>query len=304
MAPDLSRARWYVRHAGAESGPFPTGQVRDYLLLGRFAVSDPVSRDRVEWIAAEDVVGLLPEALVHHGRGLDEAQVIHARLRADERSGLERRQDEVCTAETAGDRRRADRRRPEPEAFELARHTRVAALHRRRGMPNVYVLGAGLIGAVSLAVVLVATLSGGTETQAPNCAAPAASGVNWNGCALLGLKANGADLSQASMREARLSGASLRRARLVDSDLSYADLSGANLARADLRRAKLVGTNLSGANLASASFGAADLTAADMRGANIAGATFRDGTLDRAIWIDGSSCARGSVGKCRAANSK
>jgi hypothetical protein len=65
--------------------------------------------------------------------------------------------------------------------------------------------------------------------------------------------------------------------------LAYAKLSGMDLAHADLRRANLIGVT----------FIRATLFGADLSGAKIAGANFSG-----ALWIDGSICQAGSVGRC------
>ncbi len=68
-------------------------------------------------------------------------------------------------------------------------------------------------------------------------------------------------------------GCYLSNARLSGMDLTNADLRGANLIGATLIRATLYGANLRGAKLA---------------GANFSGA----------LWVDGSICRVGSVGRC------
>ena len=77
-------------------------------------------------------------------------------------------------------------------------------------------------------------------------------------------------------------------------DLYAADLSGANLSGADLSGANLAGADLSGANLAGA-----DLTAAKLVDANLAGANLDSARLAGALWLDGSTCAPGSIGACK-----
>ncbi len=65
----------------------------------------------------------------------------------------------------------------------------------------------------------------------------------------------------------------LYKAPLSNINLTNADLAGANLRKADLRDATLYKANISGANL---------------NHANLEGAT----------WVDGTTCLKGSIGKC------
>jgi uncharacterized protein YjbI with pentapeptide repeats len=65
--------------------------------------------------------------------------------------------------------------------------------------------------------------------------------------------------------------------------LAYAKLSGIDLTYADLRNTNLIG----------ATFIKATLVGANLGGAKIAGANFTG-----ALWVDGSICQTGSVGRC------
>ena len=93
-----------------------------------------------------------------------------------------------------------------------------------------------------------------------------------------------ADLSEANLSLANFSKARLADARLVEANLRLTDLRGADLRGADFSDAKLTGAKLQKANLQDAI-----LDDANLNGANFSGA----------IWIDGSECAPGSVGRCK-----
>ncbi len=81
---------------------------------------------------------------------------------------------------------------------------------------------------------------------------------------------------------------------------SKCDLSQANLEGIDFYGAKLDGANLSGANLKGTL-----LNDADLRGANLKGAltdketNFSGAKLSEAIWMDGSKCDSGQIGRCK-----
>jgi len=56
---------WFIRRKGGSiKGPFPTGQVEQYLLLGRFVISDEVSLDKVDWKKISSIPQLIPEILI------------------------------------------------------------------------------------------------------------------------------------------------------------------------------------------------------------------------------------------------
>ena len=71
----------------------------------------------------------------------------------------------------------------------------------------------------------------------------------------------------------RCRGCDFYKANLDRMDLTNADLSGSNLKRAKFRQATLYGANLSGTNMMGTDF-------------------------EGAMWIDGTICQKGSIGKC------
>lgn len=76
---------------------------------------------------------------------------------------------------------------------------------------------------------------------------------------------------------------------------SKCDLSGANLEGIDL-----YGANLSGANLKGTLFNDADLRGANLKGASTDKETsFTGAKLSEAIWMDGSKCRSGQMGRCK-----
>lgn len=95
------------------------------------------------------------------------------------------------------------------------------------------------------------------------------------------------------LRRANFSGKDLSGANLSGSFLIGANLRGANLTRANLSRAIFVDAVLSDSNLTGA-----NLTRADLGGAYIVNVNLSDANLSEAIWTDGTTCKKGSVGKC------
>ncbi len=160
-----------------------------------------------------------------------------------------------------------------------------------------YALVAGLLALI----LFVALRLGPMPVPAdPDCGAQPSPGVNWSNCNLEELAAKHADLTGANLRNASLRSASLMGARLTRADLSYAELVHADLSYAELDRAVLVGANLQQADLTYAQLSGADLAYADLSGAQLGGAELVGARLDNAIWIDGSLCTPGLVGRCLA----
>jgi uncharacterized protein YjbI with pentapeptide repeats len=81
---------------------------------------------------------------------------------------------------------------------------------------------------------------------------------------------------------------------------SKCDLSQANLAGIDFYGANLSGANLSGANLKGTLFNDADLKGANLKGALVDKETnFTGAKLSDAIWMDGTKCKSGQMGRCK-----
>ena len=96
------------------------------------------------------------------------------------------------------------------------------------------------------------------------------------------------DLTDTNLSKADLANSNVRVALLSNSNLSNANLQGVDFYKSDMQDANLKGANLEGANLKKALLMGADLEGAILKGANLSGAR----------WIDGSICAKGSIGKC------
>ncbi len=115
------------------------------------------------------------------------------------------------------------------------------------------------------------------------------------GCDLRHANLDGKKLVDADLRGADFRGARLREANLTGARLIGADFRGANLRGAFLQRnLQKKSTSLRGADLRGAIF-----RKANPRGALIEGAAWRGANLVEAIWIDGQTCQRGSIGECK-----
>lgn len=116
-------------------------------------------------------------------------------------------------------------------------------------------------------------------------------------------EAPGVDMHESSMASIRLDGSNLQGANLSYSIIQLASLKGTNLMLANLEGAHMHGVNLQNANLMLANLRKvnlldADLSGANLQGANLQGAIIIKAKFDGATWVDGRSCATGSIGKC------
>jgi hypothetical protein len=283
---------WYVRRGDVVKGPFQTALIKRYLLMGRIRASDELSLDKEVWHVPPHYPMFSPEKLEE-----DRATVM---AREDERNGGDRRHNEAPD-NPYKERRSGEERRsaetPETVARRKRRQRVLASLKPTR-QSNVV---PALVSAFAVALIVVSGFlfkprGGGSE---PDCDAAPAPGVNWSNCRKEGVDAHGTDLRGAVLRSARLTGANLEGVQLQGGDLAYADLVDITLLGSDLTGATLKGTTLRKAVLTGAKFEGADLSYADLSDALIEGAGFADARLDHAIWIDGRTCAPGSIGACR-----
>ena len=169
---------------------------------------------------------------------------------------------------------------------------------QRSSMNGVWLPFSILISVAVVAVVMTVWLWEPTEIADPQCSAVPAPGVDWRYCRKSGLNLSGSNFSGANLTsahfqesdfsESNFQGAVLNYGNFSDADLSYSDLSGADLKGANLVNAKLTYSNLTSANL---SF-------ADLTGASLGGAKLDNTHLDHAIWLDGRTCAAGSIDEC------
>lgn len=305
MAEETPRpAQWFVRRGTTVKGPFPASQISKYLVLGRIRTSDEVSSDREQWCTVAEVPGLVPREL-REGAGEEELQRL--RQREDERSGVERRAAGEPPPDGEDQRQEdGERRRPEPEAMLRHRRQKAELLNRlregseRERRSRRWILPA-ILG-VTVAVVITGVMMGPSITvEDPNCEAAPAPGVNWNNCTLELLEARESDLSGARIRNARLREADLMGATLEGADLAYTDLTKANLGYTDLSGADLKGATLEAADLTYADLTGADMSYADLKNASLGGAVITGTIFSGAVWHDGRTCARDSVGGCRQA---
>jgi len=278
----------FIRREKTVKGPFPAGQIAQFLLVGRFKLSDEVSTDREEWKPIKACPELIPDVL----RGDPDDAQAQDRLAAAKRWADERRPSVKGSDDD-------QRKSPESDTTLQYRKHRESVYRRFSQRKD-----AAAIQAIIVLVLVVTSIYIGfsfmpqQQSTDAACQAPASAGVNWKYCRLAGTIAIKQDLSKAVLNSAILTGANFYASTFTEADLDYADLSVSNLSFAVFNNASLKGTNLQQTDLSNADFTQANLSYADFSGAKIKGMKLTGAKLDNAIWVDGNTCLAGSIGKC------
>lgn len=283
-------------------GPYPGKQVSRYILLGRICESDELKPDDGDWATLSAYPELIPEVMKLPPTKENLQKLHMARMHEDERRPGDRRErapnppsDELCEKRSGNERRREETQ--EELHHRLLRYQHLHGTQTSRKLYR-YPLVASVLVLVGLLVSYVLEQIE-PEPVAPDCAASARPGVNWNNCNQAGLVANQAELIGASISNARMDTAQLSGAKLTGANFEYTSLNLSNLRQADLSHARLVGVTLRGADLRNSTLIQADLSYANLSGASIEGADFTGAILDNAIWVDQKPCVPGSVGVCK-----
>jgi uncharacterized protein YjbI with pentapeptide repeats len=100
------------------------------------------------------------------------------------------------------------------------------------------------------------------------------------------------------MMNAILANGNFVESSFIRTNLYEANLEGGIFEKANFSSANLTRVNLKGASLIETNFTNSNLFEADLMGANILNANFEGANLNNAIWIDGSKCSLGSIGRC------
>ena len=146
-------------------------------------------------------------------------------------------------------------------------------------------------------VAAIALVAAGPPMDSPGGANAVDQLLDTNACP--GCNLHKADLTKAELDGADLTGADLTQANLFRAKLQDAVLVDARLNHANLLQANLMDADLTGADLTDARLISADLTGADLTDAVLDGAKLQGAKLNGAIWVDGTECGPGSVGRCK-----
>lgn len=295
-----TRHLWYTRSNNAVKGPFTTGMIQRFLLIGRVSTDTPVSQNKQDWHELNSVPDLIPEEMRHVVSAEDQQRLLQARLREDER-GKDRRRAELDDFQ--GRRHQHDDRR-QFENIDMRLHREVKTqIHDeytgkdRRGLSAaMFILG---ITTIVVTALFWYVESGKSVMKISDCNGFPGPGMNWNHCQMEGAQLTGLNLENAQLNNTNLTAADMRDTILHAADLSYANLSLATLTQADARQSLFKGADLRNANLSHVDFTNADLSYADLRNADVVGAKFQNTLLTKAIWVDGKICTSSKKGQCR-----
>lgn len=290
---------WYTRKSEQIQGPFPLGLIQRWILLGRLTDDDEVSSDKKEWQRVQQHPELIPEVMRNCDSPEAQERLNAARRREDERT-TDRRQSRESVG--ACDRRGRDRRKAEGLDLKIHRvnrqvsHATSSTTARSSFFPLALLIG--LLIALWSAGVFVYTVSTNPTESTSICEMKLVSEGDFSNCALEGLVARGANLTHINLTNSDLHGADLHRANLVQARLAYANLSTADLSYAQLVSVNAIGAALRSSDLSNANLQDANFSYSDLRGANLGGANLSNARFDKAIWLDGTECAVGSLGGC------
>ena len=290
----ITNHAWYIRHNDTIEGPFPAGQIKQELLLGRYRLDHEVSHDKESWKKIKTIRELIPEVLLTDRDDPDRNERISAAKRwADERR-VERRGD---NREKDDGQERRDTESYESVEYRFNREVTMRDVRSKRN--NQWIALGSLFLVIGVIIYFAFTLVPAPEKAVANCDAAAGPTVNWSHCRMAGVQKLNQDFTAATMQSTDLSSANFYAANFTSADLSYADLGGAHLRLVDFTQANLKGASLRNVDVTEANFTQADLSYVDFTGATVDKADFTEAKLDSAIWTDGKKCQAGSVGQCR-----
>ena len=313
---------WYTRRGEVVRGPFPPGQIRRYLILGRIVDTDELSVDQINWNPVRDHEDLYPEELTADLNDPAARERLRlARVREDERIRQRRNEPRYDVGPEEELRRPAagDRRQPE-DVFTLSsreHRKRIiehepATNHRHR---NVALAVTGVFIGVFLLAILITPES---ESYSFHCLKTAVPGVNWSNCTKQAMDLRGLDLRRSQIVNAFLDKSELSNSDFSHSRLDYTNFSQTTMLRARFDNAQLKGAVFRGAHLKDTSMKSvkmsfvilqeavlnnvnlenADLESADLTGATLQDVNLQGVNLTNAIWVDGTLCGPGSIGEC------
>lgn len=289
---------WYIKTAQGVTGPFPSGQIAQMVLLGRINLDDMVSHDKDKWVNIRNVDSLIPDVY----KTADDDDLSKERIEAAKRWADERREER--RNEVRADKGSRDgRRMSESDDERMHREKRERAyknISRPRKLPFLQI--------VLLLIILVVSVyfsflySPDQKVASVDCNMAPGPSVNWKNCNKSGLIALKKDMRNSNLSSANLAGANLVGSNLSSVNASYVDFSRANLSYVVLAKAILKGANFRNADLRNANLDNADLQYANFKNSNIASASLKNADLSFAIWTDGKKCGAESVSVCKTTN--
>ncbi len=278
---------WFIRRKeGQIKGPFPSGQVEQYLLLGRFVISDEVSLDKVEWRKISSIPQLIPEILVTAKYDeLGQQKLASKKRWADERRGL------------SSDKPGVERRHVETK--DANRHDSNETTIKKQKIFLAYTQIAIVLLLVSVVAYMSFQYMPDNVVSVSNCSTVPGPDINWTHCQKIGLRLNNVDMSESELSSVSFTGAYFSNVNFSNTNLAYSELSLTNLKKVDFKNSNLIGAVLRKSNLSNVDFSGSDLQYIDLTGSILRKTNFSKANLSNAIWVDGRKCAKNSIGSCK-----
>jgi len=117
---------WYTRRDNEIRGPFPSGLISRYILLGRVREGDELSTNQIDWQRVDELPDLIPEELkldLSIQENLDRLRM--ARMREDEREAGDRRVRQLQQESTPQNYRTRGGDRRKKESDDVVRHREI-----------------------------------------------------------------------------------------------------------------------------------------------------------------------------------
>ncbi|MBI5329972.1 MAG: pentapeptide repeat-containing protein [Betaproteobacteria bacterium] len=291
----MTQSLWFLRFEGRIVGPYPPGRIREWLRDGSITPQWEISLDERDWLSIQDSGQFCED----HTQGIPLGNANSITWQREREKARHRWLDEDSRIETAEPQvaEHAEQARRSLEQDHLRTDALVRAEVSRKPAYWLGVLGVLALAGIGYAVWVgqQSEIASGIVLKAStNCLAPAADGVNWQGCDKRSSVLNGVHARRARLEKVRLDDA-----QLAGADLADAVMSGASLRNVDLSGANLSGADLNGADLRGANFSNAQLSYAVLRNAKLEGVRWEGARLDHATWEDGRTCSEDSAGACR-----
>ena len=121
-----SKQLWYMRREKEIRGPFPSGLITRYILLGRLREDDELSTDQISWQPVSDNPDLIPDEMKLDLSIEENREKLRiARMREDEREAGDRRAKQAANDNQKYQHKRSGKERRSSESTDIIRHREI-----------------------------------------------------------------------------------------------------------------------------------------------------------------------------------
>ena len=122
----LNKQLWYTRRDKEIRGPFPSGLITRYILLGRVREADELSTDQIAWQPVSEFPDLIPDEMKLDLSVAENRERLHmARMREDEREAGDRREKQTAQVNAQNFHKRSGKDRRDSEPSNVIRHREI-----------------------------------------------------------------------------------------------------------------------------------------------------------------------------------